>query len=167
MEEFALVHDSRFYSMEEHMDQYQTGVTSHFDHFQQGFERIEERMDQQQATFEHLQQSIDRIESRQRVGIESLACVSSSTPSALRLSRDPFPFLFYVFGAKRFNRSTGCARPIEDLSRKAKKFLSLLVAFSSWSRGFSSRSSTGRGPVEATVTCHALNAPTASEPVDP
>ena len=29
------------------------------------------------------------------------------------------------------------------------------------------RSSTGRGPVEATVTCHALNAPTASEPVDP
>ena len=28
MEELALVHDSRFYSMEEHMDQYQTGVTS-------------------------------------------------------------------------------------------------------------------------------------------
>ncbi|KAL6341422.1 hypothetical protein AAG906_032541 [Vitis piasezkii] len=65
MEELALVHDSRFYSMEEHMDQYQTGVTSRFDHFQQRFERIEERMDQQQATFEHLQQSIDRIESRQ------------------------------------------------------------------------------------------------------
>ena len=34
MEELALVHDSRFYSMEEHMDQYQTGVTSQFDHFQ-------------------------------------------------------------------------------------------------------------------------------------
>ena len=34
MEELALVHDSRFYSMEEHMDQYQTGVTSRFDHFQ-------------------------------------------------------------------------------------------------------------------------------------
>ena len=67
MEELALVHDSRFYSMEEHMDQYQTGVTSRFDHFQQRFERIEERMDQQQATFEHLQQSIDRIESRQAI----------------------------------------------------------------------------------------------------
>ncbi|KAL6349877.1 hypothetical protein AAG906_001764 [Vitis piasezkii] len=46
MEEIALVHDSRFYSMEEHLDQYQTGVTSRFDHFQQRFERIEERMDQ-------------------------------------------------------------------------------------------------------------------------
>ena len=34
MEELALVHDSRFYSMEEHLDQYQTGVTSRFDHFQ-------------------------------------------------------------------------------------------------------------------------------------
>ena len=34
MEELALTHDSRFYSMEEHMDQYQTGVTSRFDHFQ-------------------------------------------------------------------------------------------------------------------------------------
>ena len=32
MEKLALVHDSRFYSMEEHMDQYQTGVTSQFDH---------------------------------------------------------------------------------------------------------------------------------------
>ncbi|RVX14374.1 hypothetical protein CK203_017259 [Vitis vinifera] len=63
MEELALVHDSRFYFMEEHMDQCQTGVTSWFDHFQQRFEHIEERMDQQQATFEHLQQSIDRIES--------------------------------------------------------------------------------------------------------
>ena len=28
MEELALVHDSRFYSMEEHLDQYQTGFTS-------------------------------------------------------------------------------------------------------------------------------------------
>ena len=34
MEELALVHDTRFYSIEEHMDQYQTGVTSRFDHFQ-------------------------------------------------------------------------------------------------------------------------------------
>ena len=65
MEEFSLVHDSRFYSMEEHLDQYQTGVTSRFDHFQQRFERIEERMDQQQATFDHLEQCMDRIESHQ------------------------------------------------------------------------------------------------------
>ncbi|WKA03169.1 hypothetical protein VitviT2T_021295 [Vitis vinifera] len=54
MEEFALVHDTRFYSMEEHIDQYQIGFTSLFEHFQQRFECIEERMDQQQATFEHL-----------------------------------------------------------------------------------------------------------------
>ena len=33
MEELALVHNSHFYSREEHMDQYQTGVTSRFDHF--------------------------------------------------------------------------------------------------------------------------------------
>ncbi|RVW13802.1 hypothetical protein CK203_083622 [Vitis vinifera] len=65
MEEPALVHDSCFYSMEEHLDQYQTGVTSQFDHFQQHFERIEERIDQQQATFDHLEQRMDRIESRQ------------------------------------------------------------------------------------------------------
>ena len=47
------------------MDQYQTSVTSRFKHFQQRFERIEEHMDQQQATVEHLQQSIEHIESRQ------------------------------------------------------------------------------------------------------
>ena len=64
MEELASVHDTRFYSMEERIDQYQIGFTSRFEHFQQRFEHIEERMDQQQATFEHLQQSIDRIESR-------------------------------------------------------------------------------------------------------
>ena len=33
MEELALVHDSHFYSMEEHMDQYQTRVISRFVHF--------------------------------------------------------------------------------------------------------------------------------------
>ena len=33
MDEIALVHDSRFYSMEEHLDQYQIEVTSQFDHF--------------------------------------------------------------------------------------------------------------------------------------
>ena len=29
------------------------------------------------------------------------------------------------------NQSTGCARPVEDWSRDAKKFLSLPIAFSS------------------------------------
>ena len=33
MEELALVHDTSFYSMEEHIDQYQTGFTSRFEHF--------------------------------------------------------------------------------------------------------------------------------------
>ena len=65
MEELALVHDTRFYSMEERIDQYQTSFTSQFEHFQQRFEHIEERMDQQQATIEHFQQSIERIESPQ------------------------------------------------------------------------------------------------------
>ena len=65
MEDLALDHDTCVYSMEEHMDQYQTSFTSRFEHFQQRFECIEEHMDQQQATFTHLQQSIDRIESRQ------------------------------------------------------------------------------------------------------
>ena len=61
MEELAVVSDTRFYSMEDSIYQYQIGFTSQFEHFQQRFER----MDQQQATFEHLQQSIERIESRQ------------------------------------------------------------------------------------------------------
>ena len=65
IEELALVHDTRFYSMEECIYQYQTGFTCRFEHIQQRFEHIEERMEQQQATFEHLQQNIDRIESRQ------------------------------------------------------------------------------------------------------
>ena len=34
MEELALVHDTRFYSMEDRIDQYQTGFTSRFEHFQ-------------------------------------------------------------------------------------------------------------------------------------
>ena len=65
MEELALINDTRFYSMEDHIDQYQTDFTSRFEHFQQRFERIEEHMDQQQATVEHFQQSIECIESRQ------------------------------------------------------------------------------------------------------
>ena len=36
------------------MDQYQTDFTSQFEYLQQRFERIEDRMDQQQAVFKHL-----------------------------------------------------------------------------------------------------------------
>ena len=61
------------------------------------------------------------------------------------------------------NRSTGCPRPVKDRSRDAKKF-----SLSQWaSLPGQGDSLPGRGLVEATVTCHALNAPTASEPVDP
>ena len=65
MEELAIVSDTRFYSMEDRIDQYQTGFTSQFEHLQQRFKHIEERMDQQQTTFQHLQQSIERIKNRQ------------------------------------------------------------------------------------------------------
>ena len=34
MEELALVSDTQFYSMEDRIDQYQTGFTSRFEHFQ-------------------------------------------------------------------------------------------------------------------------------------
>ena len=64
MEELAIVGDTRFYSIDDCIDQYQTGFTSQFEHLQQRFERIEKRMDQQHTTFEHLQQSIEHIESR-------------------------------------------------------------------------------------------------------
>ena len=47
------------------MDEYQTSFTSQFEYLQQIFERMEDRMDQQQATFDHLQQRIERIESCQ------------------------------------------------------------------------------------------------------
>ena len=65
MEELAVGSDTQFYSMDDRIDQCQTGFTSQFEHLQQRFERIEEHMDQQQATFEHLQQSIEHIESCQ------------------------------------------------------------------------------------------------------
>ena len=58
------------------------------------------------------------------------------------------------------NQSTGCGRPVEDRSREIKNLISLPIASSS-------RSRSGRGLVEATVTCHVLNALTASEPIDP
>ena len=63
MEKLTVVSDTRFYSMEDRMDQ--TGFTSQFEYLQQRFEHMEDCMDQQQATFEHLQQRIERIESRQ------------------------------------------------------------------------------------------------------
>ena len=46
MEELAIVSDTRFYSMEDLMDQYQTGFTSQFEYLQQRFERMKDRMDQ-------------------------------------------------------------------------------------------------------------------------
>ena len=47
MEELAVVSDTRFYSMEDRIDQYQTGFTTQFKHLQQRFERTEDSMDQQ------------------------------------------------------------------------------------------------------------------------
>ena len=68
MEELIVVSDTQFYSMEDHMDQYQASFTSQFEHLQQRFERIEDRMDQHQvgftSQFEHLQQRIEHIEDR-------------------------------------------------------------------------------------------------------
>ena len=82
MEELAVVSDTRFYSMEDCIDQYQTSFTSQFEHLQQRFEHIKERMDQQQATFEHLQQSIKHIESRQESQHEEMmAYLRSVFPS--------------------------------------------------------------------------------------
>ena len=54
MEELAVVSDTRFYSMEDLMDQYQTGFTSQFEYLQLRFERMDDRMDQHQVVFEHL-----------------------------------------------------------------------------------------------------------------
>ena len=45
MEELAVVSDTRFYSMEDCMDQYQTGFTYQFEYLQQRFERMKDRMD--------------------------------------------------------------------------------------------------------------------------
>ena len=65
------------------------------------------------------------------------------------------------------NRSTGCPCPIEVQSRSAKNTFSHPVASSSQLRLTPSRSRFDRGPVEAMVTYQALNASTASEPVNP
>ncbi|RVX02268.1 hypothetical protein CK203_028281 [Vitis vinifera] len=45
MEELALIHDSRFYFIEEHLDQYQAGFTSQFEHLVQRIERLESRQE--------------------------------------------------------------------------------------------------------------------------
>ncbi|RVW84451.1 Retrovirus-related Pol polyprotein from transposon RE1 [Vitis vinifera] len=134
MEELAVVHDTRFYSMEDRIDQYQVGFTSQF---------------------EHLVQRIERLESRQERPKGSSGQGYGQPAQRLGNRFDRFP----------------C--PVEVRSREAQKPSLSPVAFSSRSsltlvrRG---RLRSGRGPiesVEATVTCHALNAPTASEPVDP
>ena len=47
MDELFVVSDTRFYSMEDHMDQYQVGFTSQFEYLQQRIERIEDRLEHQ------------------------------------------------------------------------------------------------------------------------
>ena len=86
MEELAIVSDSRFYSMENCMDQYQVSFTSQFEHLQQRFEHLEGRMDQHQAgftsQFEHLQQRIECIED----------CLESQHEKMMVYLRSVFPF---------------------------------------------------------------------------
>ena len=71
-EELTVVSETRFYSMEDCMDRYQTNFTSQFEYLQQRFERMEDHMDQQQAAFDYLQQRIERIESRQECQHEEM-----------------------------------------------------------------------------------------------
>ena len=47
MEELAVVHDTRFYSMEDCIDQYQADFTSQFEHLVQRIERLERRQENQ------------------------------------------------------------------------------------------------------------------------
>ncbi|KAL6331671.1 hypothetical protein AAG906_014321 [Vitis piasezkii] len=47
MEELAVVNDTRFHSMEDRIDEYQTDFTSQFEHLDQRLGHLEERMDQQ------------------------------------------------------------------------------------------------------------------------
>ncbi|RVW42877.1 hypothetical protein CK203_083032 [Vitis vinifera] len=92
---------------------------------------------------------------------------------------------YQVFRAKRLIRSRlwptgstgwGTGRPVSLVRSRSgrgrhKNLLSLPIASSSRSSltlcPVEVRSRSGRSPVEATVTCYALNAPTASDPVDP
>ena len=47
MEELVVVHDTRFYSVEDHIDQYQAGFTSQFEQLAQRIERLESRQESQ------------------------------------------------------------------------------------------------------------------------
>ena len=47
MEELAMVSDTRFYSMEDCMDQYQASFTSQFEYLQQMIDRIRDRLELQ------------------------------------------------------------------------------------------------------------------------
>ena len=58
-------------------------------------------------------------------------------------------------------------RPVEGGQKVSLSPSSLLFPIEGILLPVEVRSMINRGPVEATVTCHALNAPTASEPVDP
>ena len=53
MEELAVVHDTRFYSVEDRIDQYQAGFTSQFEQLAQRIELLESR----QERFESRQES--------------------------------------------------------------------------------------------------------------
>ena len=43
MEELAVVHDTRFSSIEDHIDQYEAGFTSQLEHLIERIERLESR----------------------------------------------------------------------------------------------------------------------------
>ena len=47
MEEFVVISDTRFYSMEDRMDQYQASFTSQFEYLQQRIKCIEDRLESQ------------------------------------------------------------------------------------------------------------------------
>ena len=47
MEELVVVSDTQFYSMEDHMDQYQAAFIPQFEYLQQWIERIEDRLESQ------------------------------------------------------------------------------------------------------------------------
>ena len=82
MEKLVVVSDTRFYSMEDCMNQYHIDFTSQFEYLQQGFERMKASMDQHHAAFEHLQQRIERIEGRQESQHEEMmAYLCSVFPS--------------------------------------------------------------------------------------
>ncbi|KAL6341420.1 hypothetical protein AAG906_032539 [Vitis piasezkii] len=47
MEELAVVHDTRFSSMEDHIDHYEADFTSQFEHLVERIERLESRQESQ------------------------------------------------------------------------------------------------------------------------